>query len=58
MNILSLEAMKNMSEIAATNLKITRERGDPKSDPIPINCSLLIQYLSRIILKDPLILSM
>ena len=35
MNILSLEAMKNMFEIAATNLKMARERGDPKSDPIP-----------------------
>ena len=29
-NILSLEAMKNMFEIAATNLKLAWERGDPK----------------------------
>ena len=29
-NILSLEAMKNMFEITATNLKLARERGDPK----------------------------
>ena len=29
-NVLSLEAMKNMFEIAATNLKLARERGDPK----------------------------
>ena len=28
-NILSLEAMKNMFEIAATSLKIARELGDP-----------------------------
>ena len=35
MNILLLEAMKNMFEIAVTNLKMPRERGDPKSDPIP-----------------------
>ena len=35
MNILSLEAIKNMFEIAATNLKMASERGDPKSDPIP-----------------------
>ena len=28
-NILSLEAMKNMFEIAATNLKIAQEKGDP-----------------------------
>ena len=34
-NILNLEAMRNMLEIAATNLKITRERGDPKSNPLP-----------------------
>ena len=34
-NILSLEAMKNMFEIAATNLKMARERGDPQSGPIP-----------------------
>ena len=35
MNILLLEAMKNMFEIAATNLKMARERGDPQHDPIP-----------------------
>ena len=33
-NILSLEAMKNIFEIAATNLKIAQERGDPKGQPI------------------------
>ena len=35
MNIFSLEAMRNMFEIAATNLKMAQERGDPKSDPLP-----------------------
>ena len=35
-NILSLEAMKNMYEIAATNLKIAREKRDPPKDPKPI----------------------
>ena len=34
-NVLSLEAMKNMFEIAATNLKIAWERGDPKDNPLP-----------------------
>ena len=33
-NILSLEAMKNMFEIAATNLKLARERGDPQDQPL------------------------
>ena len=33
--VLPLEAMKNMFEIAATNLKIARERGDPKNNPLP-----------------------
>ena len=33
MNILSLEAMKNMFEIAATNLKIAQERRDPVNNP-------------------------
>ena len=34
-NVLSLEAMKNMFEIAATNLKMAQERGDPKNDLLP-----------------------
>ena len=34
-NILPLEAMKYIFEIAATNLKIARERGDPKDNPLP-----------------------
>ena len=34
-NILSLEAMKNMFEIVATNLKIAQEKGDPKDNRLP-----------------------
>ena len=34
-NVLSLEAMKNMFEIVATNLKMAQERGDPKDNPLP-----------------------
>ena len=34
-NILSLEAMKNIFEIPARNLKIAQERGDPKDNPLP-----------------------
>ena len=30
-----MEAMKNMFEIAATNLKIAREKGDPKNNSLP-----------------------
>ena len=42
-NILSLEAMKNMFEIAATNLKIARERGDPEYNQLPTK----LQYWSK-----------
>ena len=35
LNILSLEAMKNMFEIAVTNLKMAREKGDPAINPLP-----------------------
>ena len=34
-NIPSLEAMKNMFEIAATNLKLSLEKGFPKDKPLP-----------------------
>ena len=33
-NVLSLEAMKNIFEIAAMNLKLVRERGDPQDQPL------------------------
>ena len=35
-NILSLEAMKNMFEIATTNLKMAQEKRDPENDPKPV----------------------
>ena len=35
-NILSLEAMKNLYEVAATNLNLAREKGDPQEQPISI----------------------
>ena len=34
-NIPSLEAMKNMFEIAATNHKIAREKGNPENNSLP-----------------------
>ena len=30
-----MEALKNMFEIAATNLKMAREMGDPENNPLP-----------------------
>ena len=56
-NIHSLEAMKNMFEIATTNLKIAQERGDPRKICYPINCSQEIQYWYKIISRYPLILN-
>ena len=35
-NILLLEAMKNMFEIATTNLKLAWEKRDPEDDPKPV----------------------
>ena len=34
-NIISLEVMKNLYEITATNLKLAQEKGDPQEQPIP-----------------------
>ena len=34
-NIISLETMKNMYEITATNLKLAQEKGDPQEQPPP-----------------------
>ena len=33
-NVLSLDAMKNMFEVAATNLKLAQERGDSQEQPV------------------------
>ena len=35
MNIISLESMKNLYEIVATNPKLAREKGDPQEQPPP-----------------------
>ena len=35
-NIISLEAMKNLYEITATNLKLAQEKGDPQEQLTPI----------------------
>ena len=56
-NILSLEAMKNMFEMAATNLKIAQERRDPEKDPKPSKLQPVTLYWYEIILKDLLILN-
>ena len=58
LNILSLEATKNMFEIAATNLKMAREKGDPENSPLPINYSLEILCWFKTTQKDCLILNM
>ena len=34
-NIISLETMKNLYEVAATNLKLAQEKGDPQEQPPP-----------------------
>ena len=35
LNVLSLEALKNMFEIAATNLRTPREKEDPENNHLP-----------------------
>ena len=35
LNVLCLEAMKNMFEIAATSIRMAREKGDPENNPLP-----------------------
>ena len=44
LNVLSLEALRNMFEIAATNLKIAREEGDPEIIPYLPSYNLEILY--------------
>ena len=40
LNVLSLEAMKNMFEIAATNLKMAKEKDDPENNTLPTKLQL------------------
>ena len=58
LNILSLEAMKNMFEIAATNLKMAREEGDSENSPLPTKLQLEILCWFKTTQKDHLILNM
>ena len=44
LNTLSLEALKNMFEISATNLRIAREKGGPKISTYLPNYNLEIEY--------------
>ena len=44
LNVLSLEALKNMFEIAATNLRTAREKGDPEIIIYLPSYNLEIQY--------------
>ena len=50
-NIISLESMKNLYEIVATNLKLAREKGDPQEQPPPMKLqpgdTVLIQNHTR-----------
>ena len=52
-NILSLEAMKNMFEIVATNLKLVRERGDLKDNLLPNKLQLGDTVLVQNHVKGP-----
>ena len=56
-NVLSLEAMKNMFEIAATNLKLAQEGGDPKDKPLPNKLQPGDTVLVQITLNDHLTLN-
>ena len=58
LSILSLEAVKTIFEIASTNLKMAREKGDPEITPYLLNYSLEIIYWSKTTPRDHLILSM
>ena len=50
-NIISLESMKNLYEIVATNLKLAHEKGDPQEQPPPTKLqpgdTVLIQNHAR-----------
>ena len=52
LNVLSLEALKNMFEIAATNFTIAREKGDPENNPLltklqPGDTVLMWRHIAR-----------
>ena len=57
LNILSLEALKNMFEITATHLKMAREKEDPESNPLPTKLQTGDTVLVQNHPKDHLILN-
>ena len=44
----SLETLKNIFEIAATNLKMAREKGDPETNPLPTK----LQPVDRVLVQN------
>ena len=57
-NVLSVEAMKNMFEIATTISKWHEKEETPRMTLYLVDCNPEIQYWFKIILRDPLILNM
>ena len=55
-NIISLETMKKLYEIAATNLKLAQEKGDPQDQPPPTKLQPGDTVLIQTITKDLLII--
>ena len=53
LNILFLEAMKNMFQIAATDLIMAREKGDPENNPLPTKLQPGDMVLVQIHTKGP-----
>ena len=48
LNVLSLEALKNMFEIADSNVKIAREKGDPENIPLPTK----LQFRDTVLIQN------
>ena len=53
LNVLSLESLKNMFEIAATNLRTAREKGDPENNHLPTKLQPGDTVLIQIYTKGP-----
>ena len=51
-NILLLEAMKNMFKTAATNFKMAREKIDPENDPKPVQ----LQHGDTVLVQNHLLI--
>ena len=52
-NTISLETMKNLYEIAATNLKLAQEKGDPQGQPPPTTLQPIVMVLIQDHNKGP-----